>query len=326
LLLLKQIYVEIERARLTKMLAKIKEDEGDIDGAADILQEVAVVSLCVCRGRQAGRDTGRQEAAPPLALLMRCGCASFCGQETFGAMAKSEKIAYILEQVRLCLDRKDYTRALILSKKISPRVFREQARKEEAGEIGIEGTAIEAPAEGTPDMQALKLQYYGLLIRYYAHHDNYLEVCRSYKSILETKAVEDDSARWMPVLKCIVWNVVLAPNGTEQVTLLNNTAGDKRLEDMPAYKKLLSTFITDEVVRWSALSAEYASEMAAVEEVFGGESGEKRGEDFRLRVVEHNILVIAKYYSRVQMARLAELLDLSPEEVRSSPAPAHVHP
>lgn len=32
-------------------------------------------------------------------------------QETFGAMAKTEKIAYILEQVRLCLDRKDFVRA-----------------------------------------------------------------------------------------------------------------------------------------------------------------------------------------------------------------------
>ena len=31
-------------------------------------------------------------------------------QETYGAMAKTEKIAFILEQVRLCLDRGDYIR------------------------------------------------------------------------------------------------------------------------------------------------------------------------------------------------------------------------
>ena len=40
-----QIYVEIERARLTKRLAKIKEASGDVDEAADTLQEVAVVSI-----------------------------------------------------------------------------------------------------------------------------------------------------------------------------------------------------------------------------------------------------------------------------------------
>lgn len=71
-----------------------------------------------------------------------------------------------------------------------------------------------------------------------------------------------------------------------------------------------------QVVRWSLLSAEYTAEMQAIGEIFGGEVGSKRAEDFRLRVVEHNILVIAKYYSRVQMSRLAELLDLSPAEVR----------
>ncbi len=39
-----QIYVEIERARLTKQLARIKEEEGNITEAAEILQEVAGVS------------------------------------------------------------------------------------------------------------------------------------------------------------------------------------------------------------------------------------------------------------------------------------------
>lgn len=58
-----KIYVEIERARLTRQLATIKEADGEVDEAAEIMQEVAV--------------------------------------ETFGAMAKSEKIAFILDQVRL---------------------------------------------------------------------------------------------------------------------------------------------------------------------------------------------------------------------------------
>ena len=39
-----QIYVEIERARLTRKLAQLKEQEGNIAEAADVLQEVAVVN------------------------------------------------------------------------------------------------------------------------------------------------------------------------------------------------------------------------------------------------------------------------------------------
>ena len=38
-----QIYVEIERARLTKTLAKIKEDSGKVTEAANILQELQVI-------------------------------------------------------------------------------------------------------------------------------------------------------------------------------------------------------------------------------------------------------------------------------------------
>ena len=37
-----KIYVEVERARLTRTLSKIKEDEGKIDEAAEILQELQV--------------------------------------------------------------------------------------------------------------------------------------------------------------------------------------------------------------------------------------------------------------------------------------------
>ena len=40
-----QIYVEVERAQLTLELAKMKEDEGDIEEAARVLQELQV-SLC----------------------------------------------------------------------------------------------------------------------------------------------------------------------------------------------------------------------------------------------------------------------------------------
>lgn len=39
--------MEIERARLTRKLAQLKEQEGNIAEAADVLQEVAVVSAPV---------------------------------------------------------------------------------------------------------------------------------------------------------------------------------------------------------------------------------------------------------------------------------------
>ncbi|PSC75238.1 26S proteasome non-ATPase regulatory subunit 12 [Micractinium conductrix] len=274
-----KMYVEIERARLTRQLARMKEAEGDVQEAAEILQEVAV--------------------------------------ETFGAMAKTEKIAYILEQVRLCLDRKDFVRAQILSKKVSPRAFTvpEGAKKgENTGEIGIEGTAIEEPEEGTPSLEALKLQYYQLMIRFYQHERDHLEVCRCYRAVYDTPSIQEDPAKWQDVLKKVCWYVVLAPTDSHQVTLLETTAADKKLEELPAYAALLKKFSQKEVLWWKHVDTEYAAEVAAQEEVFGGDEGKQRQEDFRLRVIQHNLQVIAGYYSRISLTRLAQMLDLPADE------------
>jgi 26S proteasome regulatory subunit N5 len=40
----------------------------------------------------------------------------------------------------------------------------------------------------------------------------------------------------------------------------------------------------------------------------------KRWEDLRKRVIEHNVRVVAKYYTRIRMPRLCQLLNLSEDE------------
>ena len=39
-----------------------------------------------------------------------------------------------------------------------------------------------------------------------------------------------------------------------------------------------------------------------------------RWEDLRKRVIEHNVRVVAKYYTRIEFSRLTQLLDLSEDE------------
>lgn len=87
-----KIYVEVERARLTHILAKIREEEGDVAEAANIIQELQV--------------------------------------ETYGSMDKREKVELILEQMRLCLAIKDYIRTQIISKKINTKFFEEENTQE----------------------------------------------------------------------------------------------------------------------------------------------------------------------------------------------------
>jgi 26S proteasome regulatory subunit N5 len=84
-----KLFLEVERARLTRRLSQIKESDGDINGAADVLQEEQV--------------------------------------ETYGAMDKREKYDYLLEQIRLVLAKRDFVRASILSRKVQKKVLDEPA-------------------------------------------------------------------------------------------------------------------------------------------------------------------------------------------------------
>ncbi|OIT39063.1 26s proteasome non-atpase regulatory subunit 12 -like a, partial [Nicotiana attenuata] len=270
-----KIYVEIERARLIKKLAKINEEQGKIAEAADLMQEVAV--------------------------------------ETFGAMAKTEKIAFILEQVRLCLDRQDYVRAQILSRKINPRVFEADPSKEKKKPKEGENV-VEEPAADIPSLLELKKIYYQLMIRYYSHSNDYLEICRCYKAIYEIPSVKEDLAQWIPVLRKICWYLVLSPHDPMQSSLHNSTLEDKNLSEIPHFRLLLKQLITMEVIQWTALWNTFKDEFENEKNMPGGTLGDKAAEDLRLRVIEHNILVVSKYYSRITLKRLADLLCLSIQE------------
>lgn len=267
-----KIYVEIERARLIKKLAKIKEEQGHIAEAADLMQEIAV--------------------------------------ETFGAMAKTEKIAFILEQVRLCLDRQDYVRAQILSRKISPRVFDADSSKEKKKPKEGDSVVEEAPAD-IPSLPELKRIYYELMIRYHSHSNDYLEICRSYKAIYEIPSVREDPAQWIPVLRKICWYLVLSPHDPMQSSLLNSTLEDKNLSEIPNFRLLLKQLVTMEVIQWISLWNMFKDEFENEKNMLGGSLGDKAAEDLRQRIIEHNILVVSKYYSRITLKRLAELLCLS---------------
>lgn len=270
-----KIYVEIERARLVRMHAKIQEEMGNIVEARNIMQAVAV--------------------------------------ETYGQMAKTEKIAFILEQVRLCLDTGDFIRAAILAKKISIRAF-EREDTDDLGNKKKREEATESAAEGTPVLHELKTMYYQLMIRYHMHSNNSLEVARCYLALYQDKRISTDLSISLGFLKKICWFIILSPFDSMQSSLLHQTAADKNMDELPEHAKLLKQFITQELIDWPTLEQEYAGEMMAEGDVFGGDQAEVRRSDLKLRVVEHNIHVVAKYYSRITLKKLAQLLELPSDE------------
>ncbi|KAJ2002699.1 proteasome regulatory particle subunit [Coemansia thaxteri] len=250
-----KIHVEVERARLTRMRVAIYEQRGEIKEACDTLQEVQV--------------------------------------ETYGSMDKREKTDFILEQMRLCLAKRDYIRLAIISHKISPKYFQ---------------------TEGTED---LRLRFYELMIQYDLHEENYLDVCRHYKQVYETKGIKDDGAKWPGVLQNMVLYLVLSPYGNEQWELLQRVQReDHNLEKLELCAQLVKSFTTMELTRWPAVESIYGGEFRKTA-VFSGDSeeGQKRWMALRDRVIEHNIRVVSKYYTRATTRRLTELLDLESDEV-----------
>jgi len=244
-----KIYVEIERARLTRILAKKKEDEGNIVEAADILQEIQV--------------------------------------ETFGQMDKHEKTEFILEQMRLCLDKNDYIKAQILSKKISNKALNDNT------------------------LEDLKIRFYLLMIRYYSNDSKYLDICKSYHAIYTTPKIQADEQEWKKYLKLVVLYVCLASHDNEQVDLMNRINEDIKLTQLPVYKHLIQKFLTKELMRWPLFKQTYDSEFNTYSQFTQQTEGKHQlWEDIRKRVVEHNIRVISIYYGRISYNRISQLLDL----------------
>lgn len=299
--------MEVERARITRILSDIKKSQGDLTAAADILCELQV--------------------------------------ETFGSMARREKTDFILEQVSLCIAKGDWIQANVLSRKINTRYFARKPKKtpeqiekdkKAAEEAEKKRSADEPPPEKEDDVTDLKLRYYTQQVILANHETKYLEVCKHYRQVLDTESVEQNPDELRAVsllilnacfhsnlfqtLQRIIYYVVLSPHDNEQSDLLYRVQGDSRLSLVPVEAQLLKHFTTHELMRWPMVSEQFGPHLCATD-VFDAQPGQtvddqphRRWQDLRKRVIEHNVRVVARYYTRIQTARLTELLDLNQDE------------
>lgn len=248
-----KIFVEVERARVSRTLSKIRESQGDIDKACDILGELQV--------------------------------------ETYGSMDIREKTEFILEQVQLFIKKGDFVQAQIISRKIMPKYFNKE------------------------QVHDLKLRYYELMILIALHESNYLDVCQYYRAVYDTPRVLEDPVKWKEALENIVFFIILSPHDNLQSDLIHRIENDSRLQQLPNQLTLLKHFTDDQLMRWPKLQENFGPALRATA-VFDAttKDGHARYEDLRKRVIEHNLRVVAKYYTRIRTARLTQLLDLSEKE------------
>jgi 26S proteasome regulatory subunit N5 len=121
------------------------------------------------------------------------------------------------------------------------------------------------------------------------------------------------------VLARIVYYIVLAPYDNEQSDLLHRIQQDSRLSQVPVEARLLKLFTVHELMRWPEIAENFGPQLCGTD-VFDAETkpsdpdAHVRWQDLRKRVIEHNVRVVARYYTRIQMGRLTQLLDLNEDE------------
>jgi len=244
-------------------------------------------------------------------------------------MTRREKTEFILEQVALCIENGDWTQAGILSRKVSTRTYfarkpkktLEQLEKErkEQEEAEKKRSPDDPPIEKADDVTDLKLRYYEQQITLSKHEDNYLDVCKHYRQVLDTESVENNPEQLHAVLQRIIYFVLLAPYDNEQSDLLHRISQDSRNGEIPRDAALLKQFTIPELMRWPMVEEQFGPHLCSTDIFSKTESAEDpkahtRYEALRHRVIEHNVRVVAKYYTRITFPRLTELLDLSEEE------------
>lgn len=122
------------------------------------------------------------------------------------------------------------------------------------------------------------------------------------------------------MLQRVIFYIILGPYDNEQSDLLHRIQKDPRNSQIPLEAQLLKLFTIHEIMRWPMVAEKFGPHLCSTD-VFdakvnqsGDEKAFQRWEDLRKRVIEHNVRVVAKYYTRIQMGRLTQLLDLNEDE------------
>jgi len=231
--------------------------------------------------------------------------------ETYSSMERREKTEFLLEQMRLLTavakqkdaengkDGKDtkgggeaeWVKVRVGSKKVNEEFLKEKNNED------------------------LKLRYYDLMIGYALHQNSYLDVANHYYKVWETPSIKDDvDDKGKTALEHIVYYVVLAPHNNEQSDMLHRLFADPALVKLELHHNLVKCFTTRELMRWPGIVAIYG-EFLQQTPVF---SIAKRWEDLHTRVIEHNVRVVAEYYSRITLPRLTALLDLTVKQTEET--------
>lgn len=144
----------------------------------------------------------------------------------------------------------------------------------------------------------LKLEYLNYLIRYHREFTgDFMEIADSFYKIYK---INDDSKALMQSIIA----AILAPRSDKQLMFFTEVSQLRDLTLLPDSKMLLSIFMGRDLIAFPEFDHR-----------FGGLIEAKHKETMRKRVIEHGLRTISKYYTRIRLERLAQLLVLTVDEL-----------
>ncbi|KAL7580440.1 hypothetical protein ACA910_004460 [Epithemia clementina (nom. ined.)] len=280
-----KIFLERERAQLTRALATIKEEAGDVAAAADTLQDVHV--------------------------------------ETFGSLSKREKVEFILEQLRLTLAKQDYVRAHIVAGKISRKQLHEENMEEykiqfytlltlyhrrhakDAFELAKDYHAIySTPIPNSSSSSAAAATTTTKTTTTTAKMETEEPAVAAAPKVVQTEETI------IQAFQATIVFVALSPYGNEQQDMMHRIQVDPNLEKVPAsFKSVIDLFLKQEIIQYP-MPRQY-EELEQIPEFIQDDLGPTVWHDLlHRRIIQHNIRVVSKYYKQIRLDRLAQLLQL----------------
>ncbi|KAJ7103283.1 PCI domain-containing protein [Mycena belliarum] len=278
-----KIFLETPRARVTLMLAHYHE----------------------------GLAADPSNSAYKEQMQTACDLLSDLQVETYSSMDRREKTEFILEQMRL----------LVVVARLKDAEMEKKGKDVLGGgetewvKVRVGGRKINEDFLKEKDNEDLKLKYYDLMIQHALHGSAYLDVAKYYYKVWETPSIkEDETDQGKAAIEHIVYYIVLATHSNEQSDMLHHLFADPALTKLELHFNLVKCFTTRELMRWPGIETIYG-EFLRKTSVF---SSEKQWEDLHTRVIEHNVRVVAQYYTRITLPRLTSLLDLDQKQTEET--------
>jgi len=167
------------------------------------------------------------------------------------------------------------------------------------------------------DFEDIKIQYNEHMVRYHTEKANYMDLFRCWHNIYNTDLVKDDEDRALKTLTTVAGFLVLAQRDPEQHDLLLKVKAEDNMDKLPHVASMLKKFLTQELINWDDFNAANKAALYGQGAFEDKDRQEVRWTDLKKRITEHSIFVISSNYSRITMARLAEMTCLSAEETEA---------